>query len=264
MAKKSGSCRCKATECEECPEWIFTFADLVMLMMGFFVILWVLKPSPSPNKQANDAAVQTDEWLETVGEIRGGFGWVPDPNSNDPVARAAIRRQARNGEGEKGKLKEQTKGAEGTDPEVTTIRAGKQATVGGKILFDKDDAKLSNDIKHQLDEVANEIRGHRTIVLVKGHTSSDDFPDGATAEQKMDLSIRRAQAVADYLTSKGVEPEILRVQGCSTFEPVLQRAYQANAQANNRRVEVESTATLVEDLQDQSGASAPHDTNQSH
>ena len=34
---KAKACRCKKEECEECPEWIFTFADLVMLMMGFFV-----------------------------------------------------------------------------------------------------------------------------------------------------------------------------------------------------------------------------------
>jgi flagellar motor protein MotB len=254
MSKKAASCKCKATECEECPEWIFTFADLVMLMMGFFVILWVLKPSPTPEKPDAQAAMQTDRWLETVGEIRGGFGWVPDPRSDDPVSRAAIRRQARNGEGEKGKLERETKGAEGTDPEVTTVRQGRQASVGGHMLFEKGDASLTNDVKRALDGVALEIRGHRNIVLVKGHTSSDDFPDTATAQQKMDLSLRRAQAVADYLTNKGVEPEILRVQGCSNFEPVLQRAYQSNAQANNRRVEVDATATLVEDLQDQSSA----------
>ena len=66
----------------------------------------------------------------------------------------------------------------------------------------------------------------------------------------MELSVRRAQAVADYLISKGVEPEILRVQGCSTFEPVVQREYAVNAQARNRRVEVESTGTLVQERQD--------------
>jgi flagellar motor protein MotB len=274
MSKKAAACRCKATECEECPEWIFTFADLVMLMMGFFVILWVLKPSPTPEKPDAQTAMETDRWLETVGEIRGGFGWVPDPRSNDPVARAAIRRQARNGEGEKGKLERETKGAEGTDPEVTTVRQGRQASVGGHMLFEKGDASLTNDVKRALDGVAQEIRGHRNIVLVKGHTSSDDFPDGANASQKMDLSLRRAQAVANYLMSKGVEPEILRPQGCSTFEPVLQRAYQANAQANNRRVEVDATAMLVEDFQDQSSSikstvaprevAAPSESHSSH
>jgi len=55
------------------------------------------------------------------------------------------------------------------------------------------------------------------------------------------------------LTEDGVEnhPEILRVQGCSTYEPVAQRVYSAESQAINRRVEIEVTATLVEQLQDQ-------------
>ena len=44
----STKCKCKEVECEECPEWIFTLADLIMCMMGLFVILWVIKPSANP------------------------------------------------------------------------------------------------------------------------------------------------------------------------------------------------------------------------
>ena len=44
MSRQPRPANARKPECEECPEWIFTFADLVMLMMGFFVILWVLKP----------------------------------------------------------------------------------------------------------------------------------------------------------------------------------------------------------------------------
>ena len=32
MSKKA--CKCAEVECEECPEWIFTLADLIMCMMG--------------------------------------------------------------------------------------------------------------------------------------------------------------------------------------------------------------------------------------
>jgi hypothetical protein len=70
----------------------------------------------------------------------------------------------------------------------------------------------------------------------------------------MDLSIRRAQKVADYLTQHGVEPAILRVQGCSTFEPIVQRVYVPDVQAQNRRVEVEATATLLQERQDRRSA----------
>src|SRR5271170_7612102 len=77
-----GKCHCKkAEECEECPEWIFTFADLVMLMMGFFVILWVLKP-PAGKQGEGDAAAHM---VEVEAAIRGAFGHIPDPMSKDPI-----------------------------------------------------------------------------------------------------------------------------------------------------------------------------------
>src|SRR5207249_6670462 len=85
MAK--AHCKCKTAECEECPEWIFTFADLVMLMMGFFVILWVLKPPAGKNVDPKQA---DQEWLKTVAAIRGSFGYLPDPKSSDPVDRIAL------------------------------------------------------------------------------------------------------------------------------------------------------------------------------
>ena len=253
MSKKA-ACKCKATECEECPEWIFTFADLVMLMMGFFVILWVLKPSADPKVNPQQAAQQMETYYGTIGDLRGGFGWEPDPSSTDPVDQAVIRIRARNGPVNKGKSPLEIKGAEGTDPQVQSIRPGQQSTVGGRLLFEKSQAVIQPEVAHQLDQIANTIRGHRNIFLVKGHTSRDDFADDAAAESQMDLSIRRAQAVADYLTKANVEPEILRVQGCSIFEPVRERAYTEESQSNNRRVEVEATATLVEDMQDKSAS----------
>jgi outer membrane protein OmpA-like peptidoglycan-associated protein len=249
MAKKA-ACRCKEVECEECPEWIFTLADLIMCMMGLFVILWVLKQSGTPTAGAGGEK----DLNRMVGAIREAFGYVPDPNSNDPVDMQMIfdRIRAMNGPGERGKMKMPAKGAEGTDPEVTSVRLGMQAVVGGRILFDKGQAKLDRSDIAGLDDIVMQIRGHRNIVMVKGHTSLDDLPEKATPEQKMDLSLRRAQLVADYLTSKGVSPDIVRVQGCSTFEPVQQRAYTPDMQAVNRRVEIEATSTLVEDLQDRS------------
>jgi chemotaxis protein MotB len=257
MASK---CRCKkAAECEECPEWIFTFADLVMLMMGFFVILWVLKPNPG---KQNDAQANED-WIKVAAAIREAFGYVPNPNSKDPVdIQMIINGMSKiklNGPGDGGKTPRTPEGPDGSDREVTTIRPANQATEGGKMLFDRGSATLSDTTKEQLDQVADVIRGHRNIVLVKGHASLDDLPDSATAEEKMDLSIRRAQAAADYLVEKGIDPQILRVQGCSTFEPLVQHQYTSDAQRLNRRVDVEATATLLDELEKDDAQPAPAD-----
>jgi flagellar motor protein MotB len=238
-------------ECEECPEWIFTFADLVMLMMGFFVILWVLKPPAGKQAQADTPAAkaQQDQWLDLVGQVRGAFGWEPDPTSTDPVDRYALRRHVA-GPGDGSRREKERRGAHGDDPEVTSIRQGSQAVVGGKLLFNSDSAVLNRTATDALDQIVLEIRGHRNIVLIKGHASLDDLPTSATASQKMDLSLKRAEAVATYLIDHGVAPEILRIQGCSTFEPLIQRRYQPDAQSLNRRVEVVVTPTLVPQLQD--------------
>jgi outer membrane protein OmpA-like peptidoglycan-associated protein len=253
MAKNA--CKCKPTACEECPEWIFTFADLVMLMMGFFVILWVLKPSGSPKKDDAVAQEADERWLHVVSEIRGAFGWEPNPQSDDPIDKKIIRERQRLGEGKGGETTKAPRGAEGTDREVQSIRPGKHAVVGTRILFKANSAELDGEATRLLDEVVKTIRGHRQIFLVKGHASQDDGIELAKdpvelARLRMQISVRRAQAAADYLAAHGVEPEILRVEGCSIFEPVAQRAYTDDLRVLNRRVEVEGTDTPLSERQD--------------
>jgi len=253
MAKHTCHCK-KPGSCEECPEWIFTFADLVMLMMGFFVILWVLKP-PAGKDEKNAPA--DEQWLITVGEIRKGFGYEADPKSTDPVDKALMRQKLRNGPQQGAESDSERRGAIGTDHFTSSIRPGKQSSMGGKLPFDAGDANLKPQTVRALDQITEKIRGHYNIVMVKGHASLDDLPDNAPPQQRMDLSLRRAQNVADYLTAHGVQPETLRVQGCSTFEPVKQRDYNANAQAENRRVEIEVSASLVEERQDRAAKNPP-------
>ena len=255
---KGHDCKCKEVECEECPEWIFTLADLIMCMMGLFVILWVLKPGPKDNAGTLDG-----DWIKVVAAIRENFGYIPDPKSTDPVDLHMLAKKLESldslkGMGDGGKNKLQRRSPEGIDDDAQTIRPGKLSAVGGKLLFLPGDAKLTPETARLLDQIADLIRGHRNIVLIKGHASLDDLPDAATPQQRMDLSLRRAQAAADYLTSQRVEPEILRVQGCSTFEPVALGAYSEEAHARNRRVEVEATDTLVDERQDKPHFSTTH------
>src|SRR5688572_14141802 len=135
MAKGATCKKCDPHElCEECPEWIFTLADLIMCMMGLFVILWVLKPSSAAGGGSPNAI---DPKL--AASIREAFGYVPvDMNSKDPVDIEILLRklQQMKGQGDGGKTRLERRGAEGTDPEVTSIRQGKQAIIGGKLQFD--------------------------------------------------------------------------------------------------------------------------------
>ena len=248
------ACKCDPHEiCEECPEWIFTLADLIMCMMGLFVVLWVLKPDGNPGDPLT--AAQEQRQIEVIAGIRDAFGYTPEPGSTDPIDLAVMRQQISTGRlagpKDKGVNERKIEGAEGSDPEVTSVRTGARAVVGGRVLFEPGSSILSADATRSLEQIAERIRGHRNVVMVKGHAAPNDLPDGENdATALMNLSVLRAQAAADYLVKQGVAPEVLRVQGAGPYEPVVQRAYTAAAMANNRRVEVEATATRVEELQD--------------
>ena len=244
MAK---ACRCKSAECEECPEWIFTFADLVMLMMGFFVILWVLKPNPTPEKKH----AEDENMVKVAAQIRAAFGYIPNPQSKDPVdiemLMHRIKKIQLDGNGDGGTVDRPRRGPEGLEDETTSIRLGKYATEGGKLTFDVGSAALSNDAKGALADIASLIRGHRNLILVKGHTALDEVENDA--QGALALSLRRAEAAANFLQTQGVDPALIRVQGCSSYEPVVRDQYGMDGLRPNRRVEVEAMSTLLDDLQ---------------
>jgi chemotaxis protein MotB len=58
---------------------------------------------------------------------------------------------------------------------------------------------------------------------------------GLTSNQ--DLSMRRAQTVVQYLTSQGVNPNLLTAQGLGDTDPVASHDT-AQGRAQNRRVEL--------------------------
>jgi outer membrane protein OmpA-like peptidoglycan-associated protein len=62
----------------------------------------------------------------------------------------------------------------------------------------------------------------------------------------VELSLRRAEEVRDFLLSRGVPPDRVRVQGMGEYRPVASNA-SAEGRANNRRVEIILQRSPTED-----------------
>jgi flagellar motor protein MotB len=82
--------------------------------------------------------------------------------------------------------------------------------------------------------------GPNDKVVVYGYT--DNHPIGAALKKKgiidnLDLSSRRADAVVRYLTSKGVNPNIISAKGRGDTHPVAPNDT-AKGRAANRRIEI--------------------------
>jgi len=101
------------------------------------------------------------------------------------------------------------------------------------VLFETGGNELSAQAQSRLDTVAQALAGYpdRNIV-VEGYT--DDRGSDATNQQ---LSQRRADAVREYLASRGVSGDRIRSIGRGESNPIATNE-SAEGRANNRRVEI--------------------------
>jgi len=101
------------------------------------------------------------------------------------------------------------------------------------VNFDFDKATIRPDARPVLDEAVRTLKQAGDIsVAVEGHTDSR-----GTVEYNQGLSIRRAQAVADYLVARGIARSRLRVDGYGETRPVASNDTD-DGRAQNRRVEL--------------------------
>ena len=94
-------------------------------------------------------------------------------------------------------------------------------------------AELPELLKKQLDVFAEVLRGKKGTarqIKVTGHADASGTP-----EANQQLSVKRAEAVKEYLVSKGADPTMLTIAGQGSKDPVNP----ANPLApENRRVEI--------------------------
>lgn len=97
-------------------------------------------------------------------------------------------------------------------------------------------AELPELLKKQLDVFAEVLRGRKSgpsQIRVIGHADASGTP-----ERNQVLSVKRAEAVKEYLVKKGADPSQLTVAGLGDKEPVNSADPKA---AENRRVEIGRT-----------------------
>lgn len=118
---------------------------------------------------------------------------------------------------------------------VSVTRSGDQIILNmpGNVTFATDSADISSSFYAVLDSVAIVLNDYeKTYVDVVGHTDST-----GRADYNQQLSVRRAQSVADYLMSREVIPERLVVTGRGQTQPIASNET-PEGRALNRRVEI--------------------------
>ena len=114
-------------------------------------------------------------------------------------------------------------------------------TIPAASMFAFDSAELSDEGKAAIDEYRTSLGPELTnayLVLIVGHT---DTSGDETYNQQ--LSLRRAESVADYLVSTGADAEQLRVIGRGSKEPLVSNDT-LEGRKQNRRVDIAAVAEV--------------------
>lgn len=106
-------------------------------------------------------------------------------------------------------------------------------TMSSEVSFDFNAATIKSTFTSPLNKMADIMsRYPQTQIVVVGHTDSI-----GSEQYNLELSLRRANAVADYLVSQGVEKQRLGTEGRGELEPIALNET-ASGRAQNRRVEI--------------------------
>ncbi len=119
-------------------------------------------------------------------------------------------------------------------PPPPPLPINEKVTFAADAFFDFDKAVLKAEGRAKLDEVVSKLSGmNLEVIIAVGHTDSvgSDVYNQA-------LSLRRADAVKVYLTSKGIENSRVYSEGKGEKQPVAENSSKAGRE-KNRRVEIE-------------------------
>ncbi|MFP4144534.1 MAG: flagellar motor protein MotB [Phycisphaeraceae bacterium] len=227
---------------EGAPLWMLTYGDMMTLLLVFFVMLVAMSEIKKEDVQKVKAEV-----LKAFG-LMGGGGKLATDQDPEMSFMQRIEHMAMMQQREDNTASTVDPGMEGRESKVTRVREGMRFAVGGRVIFDSGSADLTEEARSQLRGIADELRGFRTVIELRGHAATLERPRDETDPDPWGLSYARAKAVMDYLTGNelGIDRRRVRLIATADHEPLDPRAYVPSEQASNRRVEVVVIEALVQ------------------
>ena len=201
-------------DCEICvpfeQEWIFTYGDLVTLLLCFFILLFSM--------------CRTD--VEKSKQISDSLKGMP------PGSPFIFNGQSSNLDKASKEL-EQLEVPD--DVSINASKAGVEVTFSKTVAFEQGSVSISEKAKKTLDKMLPIIGQLQNNIEISGHTDESD--SNKKYPSSWELSVARASVIAAFLESKLIPVERIQVAGYGDSRPRFNpdTAYKRNL---NRRVQI--------------------------
>jgi len=244
------------------PAWVMTFADLMTLLMCFFVLLLsfsemdVAKFKELSGSMKDAFGVQAEIQVRTIPKGTSVIAREFSPGKPEPTAMNEVRQfTIDSNQNTLDALERRKKDVDDTDEHAKRIRAALKdeiangdvavQTEGAKVIihvlenasFDSGRAVVKRDFLPVLGKIAGLIDSNSGIVTVSGHT--DNLPiANARFRSNWELSTSRAVSVAhQILKNSKIQPARFIVSGHADTRPRADNDTPSN-RAKNRRVDI--------------------------
>ena len=216
--------------------WLVTYADLMTLLMVFFVLLYSLASFDRERYKTTIASVRAE--IQKRPELEGIMTYLGQPDGFDKKIRIEDITGLRNRDAALYRSMERmVTNAARKDHFALEASSGKMIiTISGETLFASGSARLNPDALPSIDDMIDRFQEFTEYdINIKGHT--DNVPI-ATREfpSNWELSAIRATTVLKHLISRGVDPRRLTATGYGDLIPIADNTTPEN-RAKNRRVE---------------------------
>jgi len=234
--------RKRTTRQEGAPAWTITFADMMALLLCFFILL-----------QMFSELKRDREYQRVANAVKAAFGFTGQvgilPTDDVPLQsmiQALDTVTARRDEVEPNRSHVQDEGPSGPQAKVRSVPAGLQFTLGGPAMFGPGSADLTAEGRQAVKELVPLLAGRRNRIVVRGHAANKYLSPSAPWKSLDELSFHRAMAVRAILVENGLEDRLFRMEAVGAREPINPRAYREAELADHRRVDIVLTEDLLE------------------
>ncbi len=231
------------------PEWMATFADLVTLLMCFFVLLFAM------------STIQEETFKELVQSLKSALGvqQVPETGTREGLIMHADTDSSESKEHAVDELggmvqKEVEEIVSdvrelimfnklGGQVRVEETEDGAVITIADMVLFGPGEVQLTEDGRIVMEKVFMVLAQFHYPLTVSGH--SDAMPMAhPNISSNWELSTNRATSVVRFLISMGIDPVQLKAQGFAHYRPVADNGT-PEGRSKNRRVEITYERTYI-------------------
>jgi chemotaxis protein MotB len=210
--------------------WLLTYSDMITLLLALFIILYGM--SSVDTMKLKEMSHGLEQVLNHTGQVSGATIGDSVSISADNLDNVYLALKAYIADHSLGNM-----------IDVSSNGSAVSIHLKDAMLFQPDTAILLPESKPVIQEISTSLEAIYSDInhiTITGNTADLGHYDAANEADSWQLSVNRAVAVLNQMTTMGLEPGKMSIEGNSHYNPIASNDTE-EGRAKNRRVEITIT-----------------------